>query len=73
MLQNTHAQTGQDTNTLIKAITQDARKRAVQARTHAESIDVLHAALMAVAYLAKTEVRHGYSSDVRSNSRCCWV
>lgn len=59
MRQSQHARTGQDTTTLIQQITRDAIKRAAVARTYADALDITGAALLAVAFLAKSGVQHG--------------
>lgn len=59
MRQPHHARTGQDTTTLIQQITRDAIKRAAVARTYADALDITGAALLAVAFLAKSGVQHG--------------
>lgn len=59
MRQSTHAQTGLDVSKLIQDITRDAIKRAAVARTYADALDITGAALLAVAFLAKSGVQHG--------------
>lgn len=46
-------------SSLIDQITRDAIRRASMAPTYMEALDITGAALIAVAYLAKAEVRHG--------------
>lgn len=54
-----HAQTRPTPSSLIDQITRDAIRRASMAPTYMEALDITGAALIAVAYLAKTGVNHG--------------
>lgn len=59
MRQSPLALTGQNIHTLIDEITRNALKRAAMAPTYMAALDITGAALIAVAMLAKSGVRHG--------------
>lgn len=58
MRQLTHAHSGQNPS-LIQSIVRDALRAAATADTYQSALDVTGAALVAIAALARAEVRHG--------------